>query len=362
MANRDIVAIGTSAGALEALRFLVGRLPGDLPASLLIVTHLPTRFPSALDTILSQSGALTATFAQDGDPLEHHRIYIAPAGSHLILEQDRLRLGTGQRENNARPAIDPLFRSVALCCGSRAIGVVLTGTLGDGASGLLALKQCGAVSLVQDPRDASFPEMPTTAISRARPEHVVKLAALPGLLEKLVQEPAGPPKPVPDNLKYEVEIAKSGRASMSNLDRFGRRSVLACPDCQGVMWEIDEGDLVRYRCHVGHAYTAELMSIALDESLTRALASALRALDERVALAERMRRQANESGRTHAAESWAQKGREFEREASVIRDSVKRVDQIAQRYGQGSDPRVGNGPDSDVRKQPAMASIDPRQS
>jgi two-component system, chemotaxis family, protein-glutamate methylesterase/glutaminase len=168
----------------------------------------------------------------------------------------------------------------------------------------------------------------------------VSLAALPELLTKLVHEPAGPPRPVPDAIKYEVEVAKSGQASMSNLDRIGRRSVLACPDCHGVMWEIDEGDLVRYRCHVGHAYAVELMSLALAENLTRALGSPLRALDERIALADRLSRQASASNRPHLAQSWQQKTHEFQREAEVIRAAVTRKDELAGRLAQEPNSRT----------------------
>jgi two-component system chemotaxis response regulator CheB len=315
-------------GGVEALRFLAGEFPPDLPTAVLVVIHLSSRFHSNLDAILTQAGPLPATFGKDGESVDKGRIYIAPPERHLLLDGDRLALGTGPRENHARPAIDPLFRSIALCCGPRAIGAVLTGTLGDGASGLQALKQCGGLTVVQDPSDAAFPEMPTTALSLSQPDQVESLAGLPALLENL---PAGQIVPVPENIKYEVEIARSGRASMSNMDRIGRRSVLACPDCHGVMWEIDEGDLVRFRCHVGHAYTAELMSLALDENLTGALASALRALDERVALAQKLHKQARGSGRTELAESWLGKAQEFEREANVIRDSINRFDEIAAR-------------------------------
>jgi two-component system, chemotaxis family, protein-glutamate methylesterase/glutaminase len=347
MANRNVVAIGASAGGVEALRYFASKLPTDLPACVLIVIHLSTQFRSTLDTILSEAGPLSATFARNGQALRNGHIFIAPAGFHLIVEDNRLQLGVGQRENSARPAIDPLFRSLALCCGPRAIGVVLTGTLGDGASGLLALEQCGAITVVQDPRDARFPEMPATAIARSNPQHVVPLVALPDLLTRLVHEPAGAPRPVPDTIKYEVEVAKTGQASMSNLDRIGRRSVLACPDCHGVMWEIDEGDLVRYRCHVGHAYTAELMSLALDENLTRALGSALRALDERIALADRLSRQASAGNRPHLAQSWQQKAREFQKEADVIRTAITRVDQLASRLAQepGTSPQPDREPE-----------------
>jgi two-component system chemotaxis response regulator CheB len=334
MANRDLLTIGTSAGGFEALRFLAGEFSHDFPASVLVVIHLPSHFRSSLDAILTQAGPLRATFAVDGEKLERSHIYVAPPDRHLLVESRRLRLGLGPRENNARPALDPLFRSAALCCGARAIGAVLTGTLGDGAAGLCALKQSGGITVVQDPSDAAFPEMPTTALSRSQPDHVVSLAGMPALFEKLVRQPAGRPVPVPETVAYEVGIARGGRGSMSEMERIGRRSVLACPDCHGVMWEIDEGELVRYRCHVGHAYSAEITSLALDDNLRGAFGSALRALDEHISLARKLEKQASGSGRTPIAESWAEKAREFEREAKVIRDSIRRTDEIAARFAE----------------------------
>jgi two-component system chemotaxis response regulator CheB len=335
MANRDILAIGTSAGGFEALRFLAREFSRDFPASVVAVIHLSSQFRSALDAILTQAGPLPATFAVDGEKLERSHLYIAPAERHVIIDSGHLRLGSGPRENNARPALDPLFRSAALCCGPRTVGAVLTGTLGDGAAGLSALKQSGGVTVVQDPSDAAFAEMPTTALLRSQPDHVVSLAGMPALFEKLVREPAGEATPVASSLEYEVNVARGKRGSMSEMDRVGRRSVLACPDCHGVMWEIDEGELVRYRCHVGHAYSAEIMSLALDENLNRAFGSALRALDERVALARKLEAQATESGRTGIAQSWAAKAIEFEAEAKVIRDSIRRTDEIGARFTAG---------------------------
>jgi len=332
VSNRDILAIGASAGGVDALRFLASQFPPGLPAAVVVTIHLPSQFRSALDAILTQNGPLPATFADDGETLEHGRIYLGPPGCHLLVDEDRIHLGTGPRENNARPAIDPMFRSAALCCGHRTVGVVLTGTLGDGAAGVHAIQQCGGLIVVQDPSDAAHPEMPTAALNRVKPDHIVALEGMPMLLEELIQRPAGTPARVPESLKYEVEIAKTGRSGMSNMDRIGKRSVLACPDCHGVMWELDEGELVRYRCHVGHAYTAELMALAIDENLTRALGSALRALDERIALARKLQKQAEDSGRAQAAETWALKAEEQQREAEVIRDSIRRADEISARF------------------------------
>jgi two-component system chemotaxis response regulator CheB len=179
------------------------------------------------------------------------------------------------------------------------------------------------------PQDAQFSEMPLTALNRARPDHVVRLAEMPALLAILVNQPAGQSQPVPRSIRYEVEIARGAYSSMSEMDDIGRRSVLACPDCGGVMWEIDEDELMRFRCHVGHTYTAEMMSLALDENLRRALASALRALEERVALARKLHKQAVDSGHRLLAENWADKMREFEREMDVIRMSVRRMERLA---------------------------------
>ena len=329
MANRDILAIGTSAGGVEALVFLAARLERNLPASVLLTIHLPQHSTSSLDGVLTRAGPLPATFAQDGDSLRKSHIYIAPPDRHLIVDGDHISLGEGPRENNARPAIDPMLRSAAVCCGSRTVGVVLTGTLGDGAAGLWTVHQSGGITVVQDPKDAAFAEMPMTALDRAKPDHVARLKDMPALLTSLAHEPIGQAKALPRSIQYEVQIARSGRSDMDQMDKFGHRSVLTCPDCGGVMWEIDEGDLSRFRCHVGHAYTAEVMSLALDENLRRALASAVRALEERTALARKLYHQAKNSGHRLLAETWAEKTREFERETDIIRTSTRRMDRLA---------------------------------
>jgi two-component system chemotaxis response regulator CheB len=326
MANRDIVAIGTSAGGFDALLFLAKGFQKDFPASILITIHLPSQFRSSLDEILTDAGHLRATFANEGEVIERSRIYLAPPGRHLLVDGERLWLGVGPRENGTRPAIDPMMRSVAVCCGNRAIGAVLTGTLVDGASGLWAIDRTGGTTLVQDPADAAFPEMPQTALKRVEPDHVVHLRDLPELLDNLVHQPAGEPIAPPDKLRYEVEIAKSGRASITGMDWFGGRSALTCPDCGGVMWHLKDGALYRYRCHIGHAYAEEEMVAGLDDNLKRAMATALRALNERVALVGKLRDQANEVGQPELAKSWTTRAQEFEREADVISEAIRRLD------------------------------------
>jgi two-component system chemotaxis response regulator CheB len=333
-ANRDLLAIGTSAGGFEALRVLAREFPPDLPAAILVVIHLSDEYPSTLDAILSQSGPLPASFAKDGEKLRPGRIYIGPRQQHLLVDGDTLRLGSGPRENHARPAVDPFFRSAALCCGPRVVGVVLTGMLHDGASGLHSLKECGGITVVQDPEDAAFPSMPRSAIDQARPDHVVALAAMPALLDKLVRQPAGEPRPIPDRLRFEVDVAMNGHPTMQDMDRIGRRSTVACPDCHGVMWEIDEGEMTRYRCHVGHAYSAELIDLMIGETFSKALASALRAIEERIAVVKKLEMQARDHGREKVARSWGERLREYEEDADIIRESIRRTDEIAARATQ----------------------------
>jgi two-component system chemotaxis response regulator CheB len=332
MGNRDIVAMGASAGGVEALMQLAAGLSRDLPASVLVTLHLSNQFRSSLDELLTGAGPLPAKFAEDREVLRKGHIYIAPPDRHLLVEGDRVTLGIGPRENNSRPAIDPMLRSAALCCCPRTIGVVLTGTLGDGASGLWAIGQCGGITVVQDPRGAAYAEMPQNALERANPDHVVDLQRMPALLYSLAHEPEGESRAAPEGLRLEVEIARGERENaMKELDAIGRRSVLSCPDCQGVMWEIDEGGLTRFRCHVGHTYAADLMNVALDEGLRRALASALRALEERVALARKLHSHAKERGHSHLMKNWAARVREYEQEMQVVRDSIRRMEAIAAR-------------------------------
>ncbi len=330
MSNRDILAIGASAGGVQALIKLAGAFRPDLPAAVLVTLHLSSQFRSSLDELLMRVGPLPAAFAADGERLRKGRIYIAPPDRHLLIDGERIVLGAGPRENNSRPAIDPMLRSAAVCCCDRTIGVVLTGTLGDGASGLWAVKQCGGITVVQDPRAAAFPEMPQTALELAGPDHVVDLEHMPALLDSLVHQPSGEPRKSPPGMAFEVQIARGERAYVMNeMDQIGQRSVLSCPDCHGVMWEVHEGRLARYRCHVGHTCAADLMDLALDNNLRRALGSAQRALEERVALADKLYRQAERSGHRHLVSTWSARRREYEQEMTVIREAIRRMEELA---------------------------------
>jgi len=326
MPHHDIVAIGTSAGGLSALRRLVAGLPADLDAAVLVVQHMSNERHSNLPEILDRAGPLPAGFAADGGPATRGRIHVAPPNRHLLLQGDTLRLSHAAFENGMRPSIDTLFRSVAVCCGSRSIGVVLTGFLDDGSAGLRALKRCGALAVVQDPADAEYSDMPRNALAMVEADHVAALDVMPILLARLVAAPAGQPVPVPPEIQLEADIMATPHINgVAALDRLGSRSIFTCPDCGGVMWELQDGGRMRYRCHLGHSYSAASLGDAMSGEVLQAMETALRALNERSRMLRRLGEQAEDQDQPHSARLWTERAEAFSRQAEVIRSALLRI-------------------------------------
>lgn len=315
--RRDLIVIGGSAGALEALRELVSRLPADLPAPILVVIHIGAEFPSHLASILGRAGALPAIEVSRRAKLKNGTIYIAPPDRHLLVNDGYVEANRGPRENRHRPAIDPLFRTAARIYGPRVIGLVVSGNLDDGSSGLMAIKMKGGLTVVQDRVEALYPEMPMQARKYADADYELPVAEIAKLLVKATSEseaielPEGEvamDDPKGDKAKLEVD---------ANKNKEGKPSAFACPDCHGVMWEVEEGELLRFRCRVGHAYTADTLGTAMSESVEDALWASMRALQEKAAL---MRRIADRAGEKQA--------NEYEAEAGGYDNHVETVRQI----------------------------------
>src|SRR6185503_3411522 len=290
MATRHIIVVGASAGGIEALRTLVGGLPPDFQTPIAIVLHMAPQAPGVLAEILSRAGALRATNAVNGARIQPGHIYVAPPDYHLVVEPGKLRIAKGPRENRFRPAIDPLFRSAAQVYGPAAIGVLLTGSLDDGTAGLWAIKQLGGTAIVQDPAEALYSSMPQSAIDHVRVDHVVPVAHIAPLLVELTPSP--PPErhaaAVPDRMQVEVKIAMEDNPIDAGLTRIGDPSFFTCPECHGVLLQIKEGTLLRFRCHTGHAYTVASLLAAISEGIEEGLWIAIRALEEGQLLMGRM--------------------------------------------------------------------------
>jgi two-component system, chemotaxis family, protein-glutamate methylesterase/glutaminase len=333
MRGHDIVVVGASAGGVEALGRLVRTLPPEFPAALFMVLHVPSSTTSALPSILDRQGPLPAAHARDGERIRYGRIYVAPPDSHMLIGEGAIRLSRGPRENGHRPAIDPTFRSAARSHGPCTVGVVLSGVLDDGTAGLLAIKARGGIAVVQDPDDALYPSMPSSAIDHVKVDHVVACPAIAALLGELAKEP--PPHHElfatdnPVRAEVEPEELTSDPPGNEPATTTGRPSIFACPDCDGVLWEIQDGGLVRFRCRVGHAWSPESLLSHQSEALEGALWVALRSLQERAALARRMADPARDRGYRLTAGRFDDQAREAEQAPAVLRELLLKRSSVA---------------------------------
>jgi two-component system, chemotaxis family, protein-glutamate methylesterase/glutaminase len=299
--GHDIVVIGTSAGGLEALDEVMAGLPANLPASIFLVQHMaPENTGAALVERLGRHKAFGCKLAEDGESFERGKIYIAPPDSHLLVKKAKLLVTKGARENRYRPAIDPLFRSAAVAYGSRVIGVVLTGMLDDGTAGLIAIQKCGGITVVQDPRDAAYPDMPENALNNLKVDYCVAAAAVGPLLERLTHERPGKSKRVPDDLRTEAKIAERVVGEIGRVDGLGSQAPYSCPSCGGVLWEMDDSDAQRYRCHTGHSFTSPGLLLSQSERIEETLWIALRMFEERRNLLKNMAKREKPGKRLYA--------------------------------------------------------------
>lgn len=325
MPGHDIIVIGASAGGVEALSRLVTLFPPDLPASVFIVLHVPAEGTSVLPRILNRAGPLPAVHPVNGQAIEKGRIYIAPPDQHLLVKYGFMELTRGPRENGHRPSVDPLFRSAARAYGRRVVGVILSGVLDDGTAGLVAVEMREGICVVQDPVDALYAGMPQSAIDNVTVDYIVPIADMGALLVQLVQTPIPDEEENPESelIEMEIDMAELDEHTMHEDEHPGIPSVYGCPECGGTLWEIQEGELVRYRCRIGHAYSAQTLLAEQAESLEEALWVALRALEESASLSHRMAHRAQERGATRSVEQFDEQARAAHERAEIIRKALK---------------------------------------
>jgi two-component system chemotaxis response regulator CheB len=292
VANRNIIVIGASSGGLEPIKTLVAGLPSGIPCAIFIVWHLSPDVKGVLPHILQKVNTIPAAHARDGETLEMGRIYVAPPDHHLLVDEcNRVHVTRGPRENRFRPAIDPLFRSAAFAFGNRVIGVILSGALDDGVAGLWTIKQRGGITIVQSPEEAAAASMPREALSRVKVDHVAASEEIARLLSELAGTPVSNKRETGADdgscTALEIDVAREKNTGMAGFD-FGSLSPFTCPECEGVLTALIEGGRARYRCHRGHAFSAETLLGAVSEKVEENLWSSVQAMREYAALLNHM--------------------------------------------------------------------------
>jgi two-component system chemotaxis response regulator CheB len=315
--HRDIVVIGGSAGAVEALISMARDFP-KMCASIFVVLHSSPRGFSMLPSVLDRhSPNLNVESAQDGLEIRPGSVYVAVPDHHLVIEKGYMRLVRGPVENRHRPAIDSLFRSAARAYGSRVIGVVLSGYLDDGSAGMHSIKKAGGLTVVQDPADALAPWMPESAINTTRIDYIRPVVEIPALLGELVQQ----------TVQQEVvNVAPKSKQHHEEpqqvVDPKGTPSAYTCPECNGTLWEVEEGKLLRYACRVGHSFSIESMVQDQGDAAERAVWAALRALEERADLSRRMANRSRNGGLQELAARYSELAESAENHAAVLRRTL----------------------------------------
>lgn len=326
--------IGASAGGVYALKELVATLPKDFQAAVFVVQHVSPHSPSYLPDILNHVGSLTATHPKDGELIQPGRIYVAPPDHHMLIEYDQVIVKKGPKENRFRPSIDALFRSAAYTYGPRVIGIVLTGMLNDGTSGMWSVKRLGGLAIVQELEDAMYSSMPDSVLEYVEVDHIVPVAEMGALLTKLVTETI-PEKPVlspeeDERMSAEINIAAEDSAFEQGIIGMGELTPLTCPECNGALISIREGKLIRYRCHTGHAFTASSLLAETTKSVEESFWKAVKSLEETVILLEQSGKQFSEGGNQEAAEQFFEQAQQARERAKIAHELAFRQEKLSE--------------------------------
>jgi two-component system chemotaxis response regulator CheB len=324
--KRDIIVIGASAGGLNLFRQILAGLPDDFNASIFIVWHMSPEGRSLLPELLASVTSIPVATAVDKEPIVPGRIYIAGQDCHMILESDVVRVTHGPRENLFRPAIDPLFRSAASVFGPRVIGVILSGGLDDGSAGLYSIKRMGGMAIIQDPATAENKAMPLNASRIVRPDYLVNVREIPGLLATLSAETIEPlasaAKKEKEKMDFEIRVAAGDPSLKQGLIYFDNYSPYTCPECKGTLSEIKEGKIVRFRCHTGHAFSALSLLSSLDKNIEGSLWNTVRAMEESFFLLRQMADQQKIENNSEMADIYLEKAKKMEARKEHLRKIV----------------------------------------
>lgn len=323
------IVIGASAGGFEVVKNIVAQLPADLAVPVFVVLHIRAYEPSLLPEILDQVGPLPAMHPEDGTKVQAGTVYVAPPDHHLLVDDGHVAVKRGPKENGFRPSIDALFRSAAYSFGPAVIGVILSGALNDGTSGLWSIKRLGGIAIVQDPHEARFPSMPRSALEYIEADYKVPSNKIAPLLAQLAQEQRDQEAIIGNGvdddvarIAKEVQIAAGINLPEKTILELGELSPFTCPECRGALVRIPEGRLFRFRCHTGHGFTADALLAGLTESVGKLIWQATRGFQEASMLLEHIGEHLREKGQSAQAEVFLAKAREFNQRASQFQKAA----------------------------------------
>ena len=316
-----VIVVGSSAGGLTALIELVSQLKPAMNASVFIVMHLSRKgISDFLTHRLQQYTAIPCEVATDQAPILRGRIYIAPPNHHLLIKADRMVIGYGPEENRWRPSIDVLFRSAAVAFGNHAIGVIITGLLDDGTAGMIAIKKCGGICIVQDPNEAEYPDMPLSVLNHMEADYCISLADMGFTLQKLTQNGVEKKMEIPPDLVNEAKIAEKVATGIDVIKDMGEHSVYACPDCGGAMRTISADNITRYRCHIGHSYSENDLVVKQADNLEATLWVALRMMEDRKNLLNKLAKNSRKRGAMTMGLSHEEKEGELQKHIDKLKE------------------------------------------
>jgi len=282
---RNIIVIGASAGGLQAINKVISGLSNEIDAAVMIVLHLSRKSNAHnLAAILQRHTAMQCHVATNDTIIERGNIYLAPQDHHLMVKDRLLKINQGAHENKYRPSIDVLFRSAAVTYGNRVIGIVLTGMLEDGTSGMWAIKSCGGICIVQHPDEAEYSDMPRSVINKIQVDYKANLEDIANIIKRSIANPLPPKMSIPNELQLEANLTEQMMSHINDLEKIADRSNFVCPDCGGGMWAVKNDPVHRYRCHTGHVYTEKLLSDMQDEKIEESIWVSIRMLEEKLNL------------------------------------------------------------------------------
>lgn len=298
-----IVVVGASAGGLNSVIELTAQLKEEMNIAVFVVLHITKMSLSeVLVSRLQNLTSYTCKLAEDGEPIKSNHVYLSPPEVHLLVTKGKVILGNGPSENRWRPSIDMLFRSAAAAYDSRVIGIILTGLMQDGTAGMDAIRRSGGTLIVQDPKEADYPDMPLSVLQNMDVDYTVSVTKIGAILSEKTGDELPPKKEVPHDIAVEAELSQKIAISIDALAEVGKHSPFSCPDCGGHLYFLNSENIEHYKCHVGHSYTEGELLFQMTNSLEATLWVALRMMEERRLLLDKMSREERGKGWVHSAE------------------------------------------------------------